>query len=236
VTPGRPEAGEVQVRLFNLAVGESELFRLAKLLSPEERQRADRLVDRQIRNRFTAGRGRLREILAGYLIQEPAALLLTTSPYGKPQLENRHDHGLCFNLSHSGDYCILALARNCELGVDLEQLRDDLPFEAIARQFFSLREQAELFSLPPALRPAAFYRCWTRKEAYLKACGSGFSSPSDICDVSLLPDQPPALRIDPRQDSGWSLVDLDLPQDFCAALAIQFQSPNIRLTGSFRKY
>lgn len=219
----RPEPGEVHIRLFSLAIGEAERPGLEQLLTPEERQRADRLLDRQVRNRFIAGRGRLREILAGYLEQEPAGLLLTTNPYGKPRLEDRHDHGLRFNLSHSGDLCVLALALNCELGVDLEQVRDDLPFEAIARQFFSRHEQAEFFSLPPALQPAAFYRCWTRKEACLKACGSGFSSPSDICDVSLLPNQPPALRSNPEQPCEWSLADLAVPEGFCAALAARGQ-------------
>lgn len=225
-----PGPGEVHIRLFTLAIGEEELPGLEQLLTPDERQRADRLVDRQVRKRFIAGRGRLREILAGYLELEPAVLLLTTNPYGKPRLEDRHDHGLCFNLSHSGDLCILALARNCELGVDLEQVRDDLPFEAIARQFFSHHEQTEFFSLPPVLQPAAFYRCWTRKEAYLKACGSGFSSPSDICDVSLLPGQPPALltlRNNTEQLCEWSLADLAVPEGFCAALAAREQLTDV---------
>ncbi|MBC8017430.1 MAG: 4-phosphopantetheinyl transferase family protein, partial [Verrucomicrobia bacterium] len=118
----------------------------------------------------------------------------------------------------------LALAERCQLGIDLEQLREDLPFKAMAQQFFSRREQADLFSLPAGLQPAAFYRCWTRKEAYLKGVGSGFSQPADLCDVSLLPDQPPALlahRSDPEQPSKWSLIDLDVPIGFCAALAIQ---------------
>lgn len=221
-----PGTGEIQIRQFSLAIGDAELRGVEQLLSTDERQRADRLLDRQIRNRFIAGRGRLRQILAGYFETEPADLLLTTNPFGKPGLKYRHNHGLCFNLSHSGDSCILALARDCELGVDLEQVRDDLPFEAIARQYFSRHEQSELFSLMPAMQPAAFYRCWTRKEAYLKACGSGFSSPSDICDVSLLPDQPPellALRNAPEQLCEWNLADLAVPEGFCAALAARTQ-------------
>lgn len=221
-----PGTGEVHICQFSLAIGDAELPGLEQLLSTDERQRADRLLDRQIRNRFIAGRGRLRQILAGYLETEPADLLLTTNPFGKPGLKNRHDHGLCFNLSHSGNLCILALARNCELGVDLEQMRDDLPFEAIARQFFSRNEHSELFSLPPAMRAEAFYRCWTRKEACLKAFGSGFSSPPDICDLSLLPGQPPALlalQSNPEQLCEWYLADLAVPEGFCAALATRSQ-------------
>ena len=141
-----------------------------------------------------------------------------------------HNDGLSFNLSHSGDLAIMAIAKQCQLGIDLEQLRNDLPFRAMAQQFFSRREQKDLFSLPVELQPAAFFRCWTRKKAYLKGCGSGFSRPSNLCDVSLLPGQPPALladKSDPAQLTRWSLIDLDVPAGFSAALAIQGQYPFI---------
>lgn len=231
MTPRYPGAGEVHVRLVNLAVDEERLKRLEHLLAPDERERAERLIDYWIRNRFIAGRGQLREILSGYLDREPAELFLSTNSSGKPFLsEQQRPDRLSFNLSHSADLAILALCTGCEVGIDLEQTRSDLPHRAMAQQFFSRREQADLFSLPSELQPAAFYRCWTRKEAYLKGCGSGFSQPADICDVSLLPDQPPALladRGDPAQPSQWSLMDLDVPDGFCAALAIQGHSPSI---------
>ena len=225
MTPPCPGPGEVHIRLFNLAVSEAQLAGLEQLLALDERERSKRLINRQVRNRYIAGRGLLRETLADCLDREPGDLCLKTNPYGKPFLSGEHvKHGLSFNLSHSGDLAILALCEGCELGIDLEQLREDLPFKAMAQQFFSLREQADLFSLPAGLQPAAFYRCWTRKEAYLKGVGSGFSQPADICDVSLFPDQPPVLiahQTNPTQPSKWSLIDLDVPQGFCAALAIQ---------------
>lgn len=231
MTSHSPKPGEVHVRLFNLSISVTELTRLEQLLTPDERKRAERLIDRQVCNRFIAARGLLRETLAGCLDREPADLLIATNQHGKPFLSGEHlDHELNFNLAHSGDWAILALAERCELGIDLEQLRYNLPFEAMAQQFFSRREQSDLFSLPAELQPAAFYRCWTRKEAYLKGCGSGFSQPADICDVSLLPDQPPALladRNDPTQPSKWSLIDLDVPEGFRAALAVQGQPPTI---------
>lgn len=239
MTPRYPGPGEVHVRLFNLAVDAERLKRLEHLLTPDERERAARLIDQRIRNRFIAGRGQLREILSGYLDREPADLLLSTNPSGKPFLsEQQRPDRLSFNLSHSADLAMLALCTGCEVGIDLEQLRCNLPFGTMAQQFFSSRERADLFSLPSELQPAAFYRCWTRKEAYLKGCGSGFSRPADICDVSLLPDQPPALlahRTDPQAPSGWCLVDLAVPEGFCAALAVQGQSPIVQLPGSFWK-
>lgn len=227
VTHHSPRQGEVHIRLFSLAVSAAELDRLEVLLSQNELERADRLIDSQIRNRFVAGRGLLRKTLAKYLNHSPATLSLAANQYGKPFLSDEHlHHGISFNLSHSGELAIMAIGRHCQLGIDLEQLRDDLPFRDMARQFFSLREQSELFSLPTELQPAAFFRCWTRKEAYLKGCGSGFSKPSNLCDVSLLLDQPPALREDLNKSapSEWILTDLNVPAGFCASLAILGQS------------
>lgn len=226
-----PGPGEVHVRLFNLAVAAERLEQLEKLLAPDERERAAHLIDHRIRNSFIAGRGQLREILAGYLEREPANLFLSSNPHGKPFLNEQHPlYPLNFNLSHSADLAMLALCTGSEVGIDLEQIQDDLPFKAMAQQFFSHREQAELFSLPAELQPAAFYRCWTRKEAYLKAVGSGFSHPATNCAVSLLPGQPAALlahRTDPEQLSKWSLTDLDVPEGFCAALATQGGPPTL---------
>ena len=227
-----PQAGEVHIRLINLAISEADLSRLEGLLSPDERERADRLIGNKVRSRVVAGRGLLRKILAPYLKVEPDRLTLETNQYGKPFLPERPGgKQLNFNLSHSADLAILALAEDCEVGIDLEQIRDDLPFQAMARQFFSHQERRDLFSLPGEQQLAAFYRCWTRKEAYLKGCGSGFSQSADFCDVSLLPGQPPALlahSTNPGQPARWSLTDLDVPPPFCAALAVRELSPVIR--------
>lgn len=234
--PPCPDSGEIHIRLFNLALSEVELAGLELLLSPNELERANRLFTSQLRNHYIAGRGTLRTILASFLKREPADLILNTNQYGKPFLPEEPGHqGLSFNLSHSGDLAILALAEHCELGIDLEQIRNNLPFRAMAMQFFSIQEQTALFSLPAEQQLAAFYRCWTRKEAYLKGCGCGFSQPADSCEVSLLPDQPPVLlshRTDPDQSGSWNLIDLDVPVGFCAALAVQGQ---IRIIRQFEK-
>lgn len=223
----------MHIRWIDLAVDVEELSQLELLLAPDERARADRLIARQVRSRFVAGRGLLRRILGSYLKVEPGRLTLKTNQYGKPYLPERPGgQRLQFNLSHSADLAILALTEDCEVGIDLEQMRDDLPFQDMARQFFSRQEQRDLFSLPAEQQLASFYRCWTRKEAYLKGCGSGFSQSSVFCDVSLLPGQPPALltdRADPGQPSRWSLTDLEAPPGFCAALALRNRSPVIHI-------
>jgi len=215
----------VQVRLESLCLTPHELARLRGYLSPEELKRGNRLLDQERRDAFFAGRGLLREALAGYLGEEPGRIVLTEREFGKPQLSRRLERAtVCFNISHTGRYLIMVFAAAREVGVDLEEIRQDLPFRAMAERYFSAREREELFSLPPSDQLAAFYRCWTRKEAYLKATGSGFSQPSTVFDVSLLPQDSPALlshRGSPEETERWSIKDLAVPEGYCAALVIQ---------------
>lgn len=230
--PELPASGEVQVRAAPLDRPGAELARLERLLSADELARAGRLLDRLARDRFIAGRAFLRETLAGYLGEEPAAVGLAAGEFGKPCLADPEQGGrLRFNLSHAGDRLLLAVAADREVGIDLELVREGLPLLEMAERFFSPRERAELFSLPPGQLPAAFYRCWTRKEAYLKGSGSGFSQPSDGFDVSLLPGHPPALlahRRSPAEPARWSLIDLPVPEGYRAALAAAGGTPVIR--------
>jgi len=226
-SPAWPENGEIHIRLAALDRPEPELDQSECLLSPDERLRANLLLNKMARDRFVAGRILLRQILAYYLSLPPAQIHLSTNEYGKPRLaENQYENELCFNLSHSDNLAIIAVTHTCDVGVDMEQIREDLEFHAMAKRFFSSREQDELFSLPPEQQLAAFYRCWTRKEAYLKGCGCGFSQPSTCCDVSLLPNHPPALlehRIHLAEPKYWNLKDITVPPGFCAALAMKGQ-------------
>jgi 4'-phosphopantetheinyl transferase len=195
------------------------------ILSPDERARADRLLRRQARERLVAGRLFLRRTLGHCLGLDPADILLESNEWGKPRLGGEQAaSGLCFNLSHSDDWAILALSRGAELGVDIELVREDLEFVPIARRYFSPREREELFSLPEEEQRAAFYCCWTRKEAYLKGVGRGLSIPTDSFDVSLLPGHPPCLTghcLDPAEIDRWSLADIPLPPGLCGALAVK---------------
>ncbi len=226
-SPAWPENGEIHIRLAALDRPEAELYQLQLILSPDELLRANRLLDRKTQNRFVAGRIILRQTLAHYLSLLPAQIHLSTNEHGKPCLaEDLAKSKLCFNLSHSDNLAIIAVTHTCDVGVDMERIREDLEFHAMAKRFFSPREQDELFSLPPEQQLAAFYRCWTRKEAFLKGCGCGFSQPSTCCDVSLLPHQPPTVlehRITFTEPERWSLADISVPAGFCAALAMKGQ-------------
>ncbi|OGU11390.1 MAG: 4'-phosphopantetheinyl transferase [Geobacteraceae bacterium GWC2_58_44] len=228
-----PEAGRLQLRLVSLTRMASETARLKESLTVEELRRGNRLLDKERRDRFFAGRGILRQALAGYLGEEPGNVRLSEGEFGKLHLSDHLEtDSISFNLSHAGEFLLLAFAAGCEVGVDLEQVRQDLPFRAMAERYFSAREQEELFSLPPGEQICAFYRCWTRKEAYLKGTGTGFSQPSNGFDMALLPDHPAELlahRGSPGEIGRWSIKDVAVPKGYCAAVAVEGAEPEIFL-------
>ncbi len=207
--------------------------RLETTLSGDERERAARLRSPTDRARFIAARGALRAILARYLKATPAALRFTYGSHGKPALDAAFgDTDLCFNLAHSGPLALLAVARECAVGIDLERARPDRDDMAIADRFFAAGEAAKLRTLSEDERPAAFLRCWTRKEAYIKARGDGFALPLDSFEVTLAPGDGPALlraRHGPDDAARWSLYDLPVTPGYTAALAVEGASARLEL-------
>ena len=168
------------------------------------------------------GRALLRFILARYLRRQPADIVFTYGANGKPALDNT-EPTLHFNLAHSENRVVYAFSHAGELGVDIELVRSLPEFESIARHFFSPEECAQLLSLPAGQRAEAFFNCWTRKEAYLKAVGDGLMVPLNSFQVSLLPDQPAAfikLAGDRYPASQWGLFHLNFPDGYIGALAI----------------
>lgn len=204
----------------------ADLGRAETLLSSDERERADRFASFTLRRRFVVGRGALRSILARYIGQPPAQMCFRYGPRGKPSLDRPPRPGsLRFNLSNSHELALVAVARGRELGVDLEWTGRALPdAEGIAERFFSSAERAALHALPPSLRLAAFYACWTRKEAFIKARGDGLALPLDAFDVSLAPDTPAALLAGrgPAADvARWELRALHPGPGYAAALVVE---------------
>jgi len=134
------------------------------------------------------------------------------------------DGALRFNLAHSHELAVYAFTRGCEVGIDLEHVRPLTDAEEIAGRFFSTRENAEFRSLPESFKLEAFYNCWTRKEAYLKATGDGLGRALDTFDVSLCPEAPVALlrvKGDQSEISRWSLWTLAPGSEYVAALAAE---------------
>jgi 4'-phosphopantetheinyl transferase len=196
-----------------------------ELLSPDEVKRAERFHFERDRQRFSAGRAALRKILAAYLEAGSQRLNFCYSKKEKPSLGPPHSRsGITFNLSHSGGIALYAFSRGREVGVDVEQIKRDIEVEAIGRRFFSPDEQAQLFALPAADQVDAFFRCWTRKESYIKATGDGLSLPLTQFDVSLAVgerDSLAATRPDAAEAAGWRMMDVPVDLGYAAALCVR---------------
>jgi len=200
---------------------------LYRTLSPDEQQRARSFRFDEHRNDYIAARGLLRAILAGYTGQPAEAIRFQYGPRGKPYLQDPENRRLQFNLSHSEHCAVYAVVQDCELGVDVERIKELADMDSVARRFFSHAEVADLQTVRSELHTLAFYNCWTRKEAYIKAVGSGLSLPLDQFRVSLLPGQPAALlslKDDADSASRWSVHELRLWHGFVGALAIPLPS------------
>ena len=217
-------SGEVHVWRIRLEQPPELHENFLRTLNHDERTRASRFHFDQHRRHFVVGRGFLRILLGRYLDASPEAVRFAYGPYGKPMLEGEHrDSSLRFNASHSGDWAVYGFVQDHEIGVDVEQIKEDFATEGIAERFFSAREVQTLNALPETEKPAAFFRCWTRKEAYIKAIGSGLSHPLDTFDVTLAPGEPAGLlrvQRDPEAIARWSFFDLDVEQGYAAALAV----------------
>jgi len=221
------EAGTVHVWRVALNKEDDQLERFRATLEPHELERAGRFHFDKHRRHFIVARGFLRWVVARYLQTQPDALRFSYSDYGKPALEA--EHALRFNLSHSNEVALLAVTLDAELGVDVEHIRADFASEDIARRFFSRAEVDVFNALPPQERVAAFFRCWTRKEAYIKAIGKGLSQALDEFDVTLAPGIAPALlRAKDDDASRWWLTDIDVGEGYAAALAVERSVAKVR--------
>lgn len=198
---------------------------LARTLSDDERERARRFCFTRDRERFVAARGVLRTILGRYLGMAPEQLQLSYGPHGKPHLASGPDAGnLQFNLSHSQGLVLCAFARNRRVGVDVEFVRAMPDATQIAARFFSSNEHQVLLALPADQRQEAFFNCWTRKEAFIKAIGDGLVLPLDQFDVSLAPGKPAELlqvRGGVGETSRWFMAALQPAHGYVAGLALE---------------
>jgi 4'-phosphopantetheinyl transferase len=225
--PARPSLSGDDVHVWRVVLDQEqalvEAFR--ETLSLDELERAARFHFARDAKHFVIARGALRNILGRYLAERPERLRFATTQFGKPSLTGvQSGAGLRFNLSHSGGLALYAVARERELGIDIERLREDFDWRGIAAHYFSPHEATTLGSLPPAAQTQAFFNCWTRKEAYIKARGEGLSMPLDQFDVSFAPDEPARLVRNinaPLETSRWSLRELHPGLGYAAAIAVE---------------
>jgi len=216
---------EVHVWRASLDEFSSQRDKFLHTLAAEEQTRAELFYFQTDSEHFINAHGILRAILGLYLNRAPECLSFCYSSYGKPAL-TRESGGdaIRFNMSHSRGVALYAVTRGREIDVDLEFIRSDLEVEQIAERFFSRSEIATLRALPTDLQKYAFFLCWTRKEAYIKARGEGLSLTLDQFDVSLIPGEPAELlstQPDSNEAVGWSLKELTLGPGYVAALAVE---------------
>jgi 4'-phosphopantetheinyl transferase len=202
-------------RLFSDLPGRADL---EQHLSEDERERAARFRFEPDRRRYLVARAMLRRIVASYVADRPERLRFRYEKHGRPALmPQRPDACVDFNVSHSGELALLAVARSRRIGIDVEKVRADIGSDEIAQRFFSPNEVRALRSLPDELRNMAFFHCWTRKEAYVKACGEGLNIALDSFDVTLAPGTP--ARFTRGVDASWQLLGFLVEPGYPAALA-----------------
>lgn len=212
-----------------LDVPGSALAKLEHLLAAEEQMRASQFAFDSDRTRFIGGRATLRAILSRYLGITPAGIAFRYGPRGKPALDV--EGKVRFNISHSAGLALIAVVSRREVGVDLERIAPENACHEVASQLFSPVEAAALARLAPAEHLSAFFRCWTRKEAYVKARGDGLSIPLASFDVSPEKKNSPIVLNTSRggeDASRWTVTDIDAGSGFAAALAVEGTGIEVR--------
>jgi 4'-phosphopantetheinyl transferase len=218
---------DVHVWRARLVQPPDELARLGAALAADERDRAARFRFDRDRNAYTAARGALRALIAGYLGCAPDAPVFGYRERGKPYLIAPPSDLQC-NVSHSGGYALLAFTRGREIGVDVEQIRPLSDLLALARTSFSPSEYAVLCGLPAEHQLEAFFACWSRKEAFIKATGEGVSQLAEF-DVTVSPNEPARLlRLEGESARrSWTMYDLPAIDGHSAALAVEGRAGSI---------
>ncbi len=225
-------AGAVQIWLAQVSNSLPWLPFLQTLLSGDERVRANRYRVEDARQEFIMARGLTRWILGARLGLDPKRVVFRYSAFGKPELAESGDGRLQFNVSHSGGAILLGISSHEPIGVDLERIDRTIDWLPVATRFYSVNENRELQALPEAGQKRAFYAIWTRKEAFLKAKGSGLSDRLTDFDVTADDSRPSALlttRYEVADAARWSVVGLPAGDHYEAAVAIERRHFDLQL-------
>jgi 4'-phosphopantetheinyl transferase len=206
---------DIHVWSINLDLEREQIDKFSQFLTTQERQRAAKFINPLHGDRWIVARGCLRQILSQYLDLSPAQIAFNYGVQGKPEIAQSQ---LQFNLSHSRDRAVYAVSAKYPVGIDLEYIHP-LPAADLVNRFFSSAEQAIFHSLPVTTQQAAFFHAWTQKEAYLKACGTGLSTPLDQIEVSIDPSTPAAIISAPTTGI-WQIQQLAISPAYASAIAI----------------
>jgi 4'-phosphopantetheinyl transferase len=220
---------EVHIWTFPSTAPNDVVETFARVLNTGEVSRAERFRFPHLRESFVIAHGVLRYLVGRYSDRLPAEIRFSFGSKGKPMAVGAN--GLQFNMTHSGDVTMIALARDCEIGVDVEKIRPLLDMQRIADQFFCVEEAAELRAVLSVERNHAFFCSWTRKEAYVKAIGAGLYIPLNSFRVPVAPTATPRfIHIDHDTTAAreWNLNDLPLAPEYAAALAYRGRQHSLR--------
>jgi 4'-phosphopantetheinyl transferase len=218
--------GEVHIWFAWSRVGPEEIAPFDRVLSPSERAAADRFVFARHRLTYRFAHTALRNILSNYVASEPETLRFAQNSFGKPFLTDPDPKAseIQFNMSHSGEVVVVAVTRGRHIGVDIEMMRPLKDYSAIANLNFTSEERAWIECSPVELQQNAFFSCWARKEAVIKAVGKGLSMPLNTFDASILSGQK-SRRLSRLADApdveSWSLTDLTAPEGYAGAVAVE---------------
>jgi 4'-phosphopantetheinyl transferase len=209
----------VQTKGESISLGDFKDF-----LSSVEQDRASKFKFETDRRRYITAHAALRSILSIYVNSPARELQFASGPYGKPKLASIHDKKkIDFNLSHSHELALIAVTQGREIGIDVERVREDFAFDEVAQRFFTTREVAALHALPLHFQREAFYKCWTSKEAFLKAKGTGLSGQLDEVEM-MLTDHVVRLK---GTVPNLSLIDLTVDAGYVAALVVDGVEPQL---------
>jgi 4'-phosphopantetheinyl transferase len=223
----------VHVWLIRTQASAATVARSWAVLEPDERRRASRFRTADLQHSFIVAHGALRTLAGRYLGRRPADVRFSLGRRGKPALAGNTK--LMFNLSHSGAFMLAGFTLGCEIGIDIEQIRAVPDMQEVADRYFSTEEAAELLGVPRTQRETAFFHCWTRKEAYIKATGDGLSTPLGSFQVTLGPcEDARFVRLPEGVGSvqAWTLEDLKVEPGYAAALAYGEEQRPLKLLGA----
>jgi len=216
---------EVHVWLVRMDDADLPVESCEQFLASEEHERASRFKFAADRTRYIVGHGAFRLVLASYLKINPLDLQFSFGPNGKPKLAvTPAKDELEFNLSHSHEVALIAVTLRRQIGVDVEFIKKDFQWPEVAERFFAPGEVTKLRALPQEHQLRAFFTCWTRKEAYIKAKGEGLSIPLQNFEVSFCPGEPAALlgcKSEPKEATRWSLAEIEAGPDYAASVAVE---------------
>jgi 4'-phosphopantetheinyl transferase len=213
----------VDVVACRLDVRPGEVQALRRILAPDELARADRLRTDALRDAFAVGRGRLRQVLGLAAGCSPAAIRLASDADGKPRLDGPGESRLRFNVTHSRALMLCAVTTDHAVGIDVEYVSLDTEWAELAPRYLAPEEHRAIAALPPDARRDAFFACWTRKEAVIKATGEGLRRPLRSFRVSVPPDPAAVLSCDPAlgPPDAWLLAALPLSPGYHGTVAVR---------------